>query len=225
VTDPSFTSAAERDLVVVAHDRDEAETARRALVAAGVPDEEILVDRPEDRAASLRGEMHEELAHSWFGAQAGFLYTKESARGLVAGGAIGGAIGIVLAFPLALIPIGDMAYGGRLVAALVLGLAFGFAIGMVAGPSVTSLRPNQPPAVERGTLLRVRRDTPEVRALLARLHPIRVDEVRRWDDLPIDTPYTEEGSPLAQTARDAALHLRANDDDAVDPDARTPSQG
>jgi hypothetical protein len=221
VTDPSFISAAERDLVVVAHDRDEAESTKRALVAAGVPEDEILVDRPEDRAASLRGEMHEELTHSWFGAQAGFLYTKESARGLVAGGAIGGAIGILLAFPLALIPIGDIGYGGRLVATLVVGLAFGFAIGMVAGPSVASLRPNQPPAIERGTLIRVRRDTPEIRDLLAQLHPIRVDEVRRWDDLPIDTPYTEGGGAIAQTARDVAENLRANDDNAVDPEART----
>jgi hypothetical protein len=221
VTDPSFISASERDLLVVAHDRDEAEAARRALLAAGVPEEEVLIDRPEDRKASLRGEMHEELTHAWIGPQAGIVYTKESARGLLVGGVLGAAFGIVLAFPLALIPIGDLGYGGRLVATLVVGIAFGLAIGMVAGPSVASIRPNQLPAAERGVLLRVRRDTPEIREVLARLHPIRVDELRRSDDLPIDTPYTEEDDPVSQTVRDVTENLRANDDDAVDPEART----
>jgi hypothetical protein len=220
VTDPSFISASERDLLVVTHDRDEAEAAARALLDAGVPAEDVLVDRPEDRAASLRGEMHEELTHSWVGPQAGIIYTKESARGLLAGGAIGAAVGIALAFPLALVDIGDLSYGGRLVVTLVVGLAFGFAIGMVAGPAVTSLRPNQPPAAERGTLLRVRRDTPEIRELLAGMHPIRIDELRRSDDLPIDTTYTEEGHPIAQTAKDAVENLKRNDDNVVDPEDR-----
>jgi hypothetical protein len=221
VTDPSFISASERDLLVVAHDREEAEAAARALLDAGVPAEDVLVDRAEDRAASLRGEMHEELTHAWIGPQAGIIYTKESARGLVVGGLIGIAVGIVLAFPLALLPIGDLAYSGRLVVTLVIGVAFGLAIGMVAGPATASIRPNQPPAAERGTLLRVRRDTPELRQMLSDLHPIRIDEIRRSDDLPIDTPYTEEGRPIAQTVTDMAENLKANDDDAVDPEART----
>jgi acetyl esterase/lipase len=46
VTDPSFISASERDLLVVTHDRDEAEAAARALLDAGVPAEDVLVDRP-----------------------------------------------------------------------------------------------------------------------------------------------------------------------------------
>jgi hypothetical protein len=221
MTDPSFISASERDLLVVVHDQQEAEAAARAVLDAGVPAEDVLVDREMDRMASLRAEMHEELAQAWVVPHAGAAYPKEAARGLVLGAAIGMAVGFALAFLLAIPHVSDTDYGDRLVVTLIVGGAFGIAIGMVAGPSVSSIRPNQPSAVERGPLLRIQRDTPELRALLADLHPIRIDEVRHGDDLPIDTVYTEEGGPLHQTLQDVRRNL-TGDDYHVDPEQRTP---
>ena len=146
-----------------------------------------MVERAEDRVTSLRAEMHEELSEAYVVPNAGVAYTKEATRGLVFTEIVGVAIGLVAAVPLALIPIGDTTYPLRLLIFAIVGATFGATIGLVAGPGLGSIRPNLPPAVERGALLRVRHDTEDVRRLLAGMHPIRIDEVRRADDLPIAT--------------------------------------
>jgi hypothetical protein len=221
MTDPSFISASERDLLVVLHDDGEAEAAARAALDAGVPPEDVVVGGDLDRMASLRTEMHEELSQAWVVPHAGAAYPKEAARGLVLGAGLGMLLGFALAFLLAIPHVSDTDYGDRLVVTLIVGGAFGIAIGMVVGPSVGSIRPNQPSAVERGPVLRIQRDTPELRAVLSDLHPIRIDEVRHGDDLPIDTVYTEEGGVLHQTVRDLKRNVRG-DDYHVDAEARTP---
>ncbi len=132
--------------------------------------------------------------------------------GLVLGDLMGVGLGVLAAFPLALIPIGDTSYPTRLLIFAIVGVAFGLAIGMVAGPAVTSPRPDLLPAVERGTLLRVSHDSAELRRLLADLHPIRMDEIRRVDDLPIATAATEDSGSVQQTAVDAIENVQQGDD-------------
>jgi hypothetical protein len=211
MTDPHFTEEVDRDLLVVLPTREEAEEAARRLQEAGIPAEEILVARDEDRVTSMRAEMHEELTESYTVPNAGVVYTKEATRGLVFAEVVGVAVGLVAALPLALIPIGDTTYPGRLLIFAIVGAAFGATIGLVAGPGLTSIRPDLPPAVERGTLLRVRHDTEDVRRLLAGMHPIRIDEIRRADDLPIETVATEDSGTIVQTAVDMATHLTGDD--------------
>lgn len=185
MTDPSFTNEADRDLLVVLLTRADAEEAASRLLAAGVAPEDVEVDHDTDRVTSLRAEMHEELAHAWAVPNARAVYPKEAAR-LVLGGLVGLVIGVATAFPFALIEIGDTTYAARLAVLLLVGAAFGVAIGMVVGPAFGSIRADQSPAAERGTLLRVHHDTLELRQLLAGFHPLRMDEIRRDDDLPIN---------------------------------------
>jgi hypothetical protein len=212
MTDPSFTSEADRDLLVVLPSREDAEQAAQALLRAGIPAGDVRVDAEPDRIASLRAEMHEELCEAYVVPNAAVAYPKEAARGLVLGDLIGVGIGILAAFPLALIPIGDTTYPVRLLIFALVGVAFGLTIGLIAGPAVTSMRPDLPPAIERGTLLRVAHDSQELRRLLADLHPIRMDEIRRSDDLPIATVTTEDSGSVEQTAVDAVENVQQGDD-------------
>lgn len=221
MTDPSFTSESDRDLLVVLPTHDEAEQAARALLDAGIDPADVQIDVESDRVASLRAEMHEELTEALVVPNAGVAYPKEAARGLVAGELIGVGIGVLAAFPLALIPIADTTYWVRFLIYAVVGVAFGVTVGLVAGPAAGSRRPNEPPAIERGTLLRVRHDSPELRALLADLHPIRMDEIRRADDLPIRTVHTEAGSGLHDTVEDLTRNARG-DDYSPDPERPRP---
>lgn len=212
MTDPSFTSEADRDLLVVLPSREEAEAAAQMLLRAGIAPDDVRVDAEPDRIASLRAEMHEELSEAFVVPNAAVAYTKESARGLVLGNVLGIALGMAAAVPLALIPIGDTSYLLRLLIFALVGAAFGGTVGLVAGPAITSIRPDMPPAIERGTLLRVRHDSAELRRLLSELHPIRMDEIRREDDLPIGTVVTEDSGNLEQTAVDAVENVQQGDD-------------
>jgi hypothetical protein len=211
MTDPIFTEEVDRDLLVVLPSLEEADEAARRLKAAGVPEEDVMVQREEDRATSLRAEMHEELSESYVVPNAAVAYTKEASRGLVFAEVVGVVVGLLAAVPLALIPVGDTTYPLRLLVFAVVGAAFGLTIGLVAGPGLGSIRPDLLPAAERGALLRVRHDTDDVRRLLAGMHPIRIDEIRRSDDVPIATVTTEEGGAMAQTVTDMATHLRGDD--------------
>jgi hypothetical protein len=213
MTDPSFIPEADRELLVVYRSREQADAGRDALRRAGVPDGEIHIDREPDRVASLRAEMHEELTEAWVVPNAAVIYTKESARGLLTGSVIGIGIGLVLA-AVAAIPDYAATYPTRFVVCALVAVAFGATIGMVAGAGTASKRPGQLPAAERGTLLRVERDTPEIRRLLAELHPIRMDELAH-DDLPIATVVTEGADDaaegIAETAQDQAANVTGDD--------------
>jgi hypothetical protein len=188
MTDPSFTDEADRDLLVVLPTREEAEEAARRLLAAGIPADEVLVDREADRMTSLRAEMHGELAEHLVGAHTAESSLHVPGWGLAIGSLIGVAVGVAAAFAFALIDVGDTSYWGRFTVYLLVGVAFGVAIGFVGGPAASSVRPDRAPAIERGTLLRVRHDSASLRHLLAELHPIRMDEIRRADDVPVGHP-------------------------------------
>jgi hypothetical protein len=210
MTDPSFTPEEARELLVVYPSRDRADQARARLLQAGVDDADIRIDAASDHVASLRAEMHEELTRAWVVPNAAVAYTKEGARGLAAATLIGSAIGLVVAF-VAAIPDFGSTYLTRLVVFAVVGIAFGATVGLVAGPGLGSRRPDESSAAERGVLLRVSHDSPELRALLGDLDPIRIDEVRA-DDLPIATVATEGEDRLARdTLEDLGAHLQGDD--------------
>ena len=194
MTDPSFTDEADRDLLVVLPTRAEAEEAARRLLAAGIPADEVLVDRETDRMAALRAEMHGEVAEHLIGHHNAEPDLHVPGWGLAMGSLIGMAVGVVAAFAFALIDVGDTTYGERLVVYVLVGIAFGVAIGFVGGPAASSVRPDRSPAIERGTLLRVRHDSASLRHLLAEMHPIRMDEIRRSDDVPVGHPHDDWSS-------------------------------
>ena len=210
MTDPSFTPEAERELLVVFPDRDHAERAVTALREAGIPEADIRIDAEPDHVAALRAEMHEELTRAWVVPNAGVAYTKESARGLVATVLIGSAVGLVAAFLLA-IPDWGSNYLTRLIIFAIIGVTFGSTIGLVAGPGLGARRPDELAAADRGTILRVSHDSPELRSLLGDLDPIRMDEVGH-DDQPIATVGTEgEDRLVKDTMEDLGAHLQGDD--------------
>ena len=210
MTDPSFTPEAERELLVVYPTRDRAEEAVRALRDAGIADADIRVDAEPDHIASLRAEMHEEMTRAWVVPNAAVAYTKESARGLVLATLVGSAVGL-LAAPLLAIPDFGTTYLNRLIIFAIVGIAFGATVGLVAGPGLGSRRPDEPAAAERGTLLRVSHDSPELRRILGDLHPIRMDEVGH-DDQPIAAVATEgEDRLVKDTVEDLGVHLQGDD--------------
>lgn len=208
--DPAAAPPSERELLVVYPDADGAARAQRALVGAGVARADVTVDRESDRIASYRMEMHEELARAWIVPQAGIAHTKEGARGFAATAGVGALVGLLAALPLALIPAGDTAYGTRFLVWAVIGVAFGGAVGIVAGPGIASVRPDAQMAAARGTVLRVRHDTPEVRRLLDELDPLRMDELTA-DDLPIETLRSEGPTGAAEVVEDLAEKASGDD--------------
>lgn len=210
MTDPSFTPETDRELLVVYPTAEQANQARTALLDAGVAEADIHLDREPDVVAALRAEMHDELTQAWVVPNAGIAYPKESAHGLVMAGAIGGAIGLAAAFPLALIDFGST-YWVRWIVFAVVGVAMGFAIAMVAGPALGASRPADTPAGVRGTVLRVDHDSPELRTILADLHPIRLDEVTH-DGTPIGRVATEGPDTPVETAAETAKDMVANVD-------------
>ena len=224
MTDPSFTSEADRDLLVVLPDPGRRPSRPpRPCSEPGSPPTDVRVDAEPDRIASLRAEMHEELCEAFVVPNAGVAYPKEAARGLVLGDLIGVGLGVLAAFPSALIPIGDTSYPTRLLIFALVGVAFGLAIGLVAGPAVTSIRPDLPPAIERGTLLRVGHDSAELRRLLADLHPIRMDEIRRVGR-PAHRHRGHRGLRLrASRPRSMPMENVQQGDDYHPPDRRRPS--
>ena len=209
MTDPTFIPEADRELLVVYPDLEQAEAARRALLDRGVPEREIHVDDEPDAVASLRAEMHEELTRAWVVPNAAALYPSGAARGLALASVAGAIVGLLAAFPLALIEVGG-SYWLRWVVFAVVGVAFGLTVGLVVGPASGAPRPGELPAAARGTMLRVERDTEVVRRVLSDLDPVRIDEVTEEGD-PIATVSTEHPDTMAETVRDAAASARGDD--------------
>jgi hypothetical protein len=208
MTDPSFTPESERELLVVYPTAQQANQARTALLDAGVADADIHVGEEPDVVAALRAEMHQELTDAWVVPNAAVAYTKESAHGLLVASAIGALIGLVAAFPLALIDVGS-SYWVRFIVFAAVGVAFGLAIALVAGPALGANRPAEEPAGVRGTVLRVEHDSHQLRQLLADLHPIRLDEMGH-DGTPIATVTTEGPDTEVETAVETVKDMAAN---------------
>lgn len=209
MTDPSFIPPSGRELVAVYPDRNRAEAARIALHAAGVPDADIHVAEVGDIVSSLRSEQADEMARAWVVPNAGVVYPAGSARGLSFFAVVGVAIGLIAAFPLALIDVGST-YWARWLIWAVVGAGFGLAVALVAGPAAGAPRPGATPSAERGVTVRVAQDTEQLRQALAGLHPLRLDEVDHDGD-PIETLIRERPDSAGETAKDIAANVEGDD--------------
>lgn len=209
MTDPSFTPPSDRELLVVYPDRDHAEAARVALLDAGVDDAQIRIQSDEDVVASLRSEQADEMTRAWVVPNAGVVYPAGSARGLGLLTVIGVAIGLIAAFPLALIDWGSTYWVRWLIWAAV-GVGFGSAVALVVGPAGGAPRPDEQPAVARGVTLRVATDSDRVRDLLAGLDPTRIDEVGP-DGAPIETIVRERPDTVTETVKEIVANAPGDD--------------
>lgn len=204
--DSEGTPASERSVLAVFETEDEARRARDRLVAGGVAEDAITIGGDGDEVASLRAEMHEEVSKAWIMPQASFIATKEGARGFVVTLVVIGAIALVLGIPLAFIDFG-FDFWIRLLVVEAIMLCVAFAIALVFGPGLASIRPDVPMAAERGITVRVDADTPAVRQAIVDLAPIRVDEIGPRD-VPVDTVFTEDDRGSTSVASEAGRAVR-----------------
>jgi hypothetical protein len=173
---PSF----ENRVVGVFRDRARAEAAAQAARRAGnLSADQIRFDAQEDQRFALRGEMREEVDHTIAGPGPVGPYTKEMTKGLVRAFEIWIPIGIVVALPIALIPIGQTSLAFRLVLwGIVGGVAAGVAALAISG-GLSAKSPNEPLAAERGVTVGVITGGPDqartVADALAKMDPIRLE--------------------------------------------------
>ena len=212
--------------MAVYEDRARAEHARDVLFDAGIGPQGVALDEPLARVASLKGEQHQEFAEAWVIPNAGVVYPKEAARGLVAYSALGALVGGVLGVGLAFLDFG-YSLAAQLVVMCSIGITFGLAVGMVIGPAVASRRPaEQPPAVT-GSVLMVKPDDPKARAALIRTSPVRIDSFTA-DGIPLETidvdePGDDASGPvgeIAGTMGESIANLEQGDDYTPPPNRR-----
>jgi hypothetical protein len=209
-----FTPETQRDLVVVYPTEHQARSAADRLTDIGVASADIRIGEESDEIAALRAEMREELTQAWFVPSAGVVATKEAAKGTIYLGAIATLVALVIAVALAFID-----YGGtlavRLVTHVVIALIFGGLVGFILGGARNAKPPNELMAAQRGTVLRVRHDSAEIRAALTEGSPIRLDEIGA-DGTPLDTVVTEGDTSEAGVAQEMRANLRGDGYHPVD---------
>jgi hypothetical protein len=172
--------------------RQQAETAARRLMSAGVPASSVEVgDRPDMRGVvetvELRAEMQDELGRNWAPA------TGRQTRGAMLGTATFALAGLIVGLVAGLVAnlgLGlDMSLAGTMTIGALAGLVGGATVGFVAGGGVAprmdggsqAAFDDPVPAAERDVLLAVHVRQPEAAEhaarLLADLHADRVDMV------------------------------------------------
>jgi hypothetical protein len=209
MTDSMHERRDDRSLLVVFPDRATAAAARAALLDHGVTPAEVRIDEALDDVASLRAEMHEELTEAWVVPNAAAVYPSGAARGLALTSLVGVVLGVLAAFPLALLDLGG-SYWTRWIVFAIVGAGFGLAVSLVVGPATGAPRPDAPPAAARGVSLRVDRDDTDLRRLLAGFDPVRLDQITREGD-PVDTLLPERDRTATETAKDIAANATGDD--------------
>ncbi len=143
------------------------------------------VDDHDADVASLKAEMHEEINETVVGPGNIGPFTKEMRRGLVRGVVAGAVAGAVLALPIALIPWMSLEFGTRLVIAAIVGASAGATVGFMFG-GFTARGGDRRMAAEIGTTVVIDVRTPDeveqVRMVMERHHPIRIDLATREGD-------------------------------------------
>jgi len=198
----------QHELVAVFRSQGEVDEAARRLHSIGIDDAEISVGDPRAEVTSLKAEMRDELTEGWILPQAGVALTKEGAKGLSIVTVSAAIVGAVVAAPFAFIDFG-LSFAGRLVLLVLVGLAFGAAVGLVIGPALASKRPDEPMAAQRGVVMHVRRDSEQIRSVLTDLRPVRLDEVK--GEVPTDTVTTEETQQASGAVQDLESGVRGDD--------------
>ncbi len=174
--EPTF----ENRVVAVFRDRAAAERAAEAArTAADLSGEQVQIDAEADERFALRGEMREEVDHTVAGPGPVGPYTKEMTKGLLRSHLVWVPIGIVVALPLAFIPIGNTSLGFRLVLWGIVGGIAASVVALAIGGGLSARGPGKPMAVERGVTVGVTASNSEqarsVADVFASHSPIRVD--------------------------------------------------
>jgi hypothetical protein len=201
-------------LVAVFPDEATAERAAQAARQAGAQSLEVGGQLGEQ--ASLRSEMREELSNSAAGTGGMGMVTKEMGKGLSLFVPVGAVIGAILFLPLALISMGDLSAGARVLIVMACGAFAGAVVGLVLGGAFGARRPGEAMAAQRGVTVTVAPATPAVERAVADLHPVRIDVVNRGGT-PLDI-YVDERRDDVSTPRRVGRNAAA-DDYQVPPEA------
>src|SRR5438270_5459580 len=131
----------EKRLVAVYDTEDEARNAVRALEHSGVDVAQVRLADERDHVSSIRGEMRSETVRSVAGPGNVGPFTKEMTRGSLLGIAVGGAVGFLLALPVAILGVVDQSLfvGGVLVE--VVGSVVGATAGWIIAGAFAAKRP------------------------------------------------------------------------------------
>ncbi len=183
-------SGERRELTGVFRDREQAESVAEKAKAAGVPEEDIHIDRREDRAASLRGEMRDELERSWASPQGAFIVTKRAMKGALVASPVAVVVGILLVLPFAFLSWGFMPLWGRIIATSLIGATAGATVGFIVGAGEAEKGASAPMAAEQGVTVNVGDARPEVQQMLVDEEPLRLD-VTTPDGAPLGTVTSE----------------------------------
>ena len=172
--------------------QDEATARRVAEAARTAGGEPVEIGAEDDRIAALRGEMREEVSEAWGGPSVG-IYTKEMARSVPKWTAVGAAIGVLLALPLAFLVFDNLSPVVRLFAAVCGGAFGGGTIGFLVGGGFFDVRrkARDQLAAEEGVVAGADLSDPGVVQAMAEPEPIRIDRVRPSGQ-PEDTVATED---------------------------------
>jgi hypothetical protein len=160
------------------------------LAEVDVDPAQVRVDDPGDARLALRAEQVEEASSAVFSPQVGILLPKEAgkATGLVV--PIGAILGAVLVLPFSFVPMGSLDLWVRALWLAVIGAAAGATIAAIVAPALAAKDAFAASLLERGTVVRIDDDRPELRSALADLRPIRLDAVA--SDGSIERLTTEE---------------------------------
>jgi len=202
-------------LVAVFPDQASAEQAARSARAAGA--DQLEVGGQLGEQASMRSEMREELSNSAAGATMGVV-TKEMTKGLSVFVPLGAVIGAIVFLPLALISMGDLSAGARLLIVAACGALAGAVVGLVVGGSLGSRRPGEAMAAQRGVTVTVAPATEAVERAMAEHHPVRLDVVNR-SGTPLEA-RSDERRDDPTTSRRVGRNVTA-DDYQVPPERET----
>jgi hypothetical protein len=185
--------------------RESAEAAARRARDLGVPDGRILIGDPNDQIEALRLEMEDELEET-LPLPGTALIPERAAKG--AGITIGIAtlIGAVLLAPFGLINWGTMGVGGRVLVAALIGAVAGATAGYIG--AALAVKPDQPMDAERGVILRVESDAPEVIEALKAEGPIRIDVERRQASERTGEILDDDDNSVTGVVKDITENLR-----------------
>ena len=185
-----MTERDERELIGVFEDEQAAQAAAERVAGRGVDRSQVRVGDHRDEVTSLEGEMREEMDQSFLSPQAGFILTKEMAKGAGIALPVAVAAGALLALPFGFISFGGLVLWTRLLTMAAIGGAAGAVFGFILGGGLAAKGPAEPLGTEKGTTVGVNTSDPGVAEALAEEKPIRVDTV--GDGQPVGTVTTEE---------------------------------
>lgn len=208
---PEHGKRDDRSLIGVYESEEVAKQAAEAAKKAGAPDGDVRIGARDDEVLSMQAEMQEETDQGWVSPQAGFAYTKESAKGLAILMPLLSLAGAVLALPLAFVVFGGLDLWLRLVIVALVGAMAGATVGLIAGPALGSKDTSVPVAAERGAVLRVDGASPDISRRMADSEPIRLDEVSSSDGNRVTTVTTEEDRSSDGAPEQMARNLNAED--------------